>query len=162
MPRGSLIAGVGATHARCAFGRPKGVIECTRSLACKDYPSLDDAIEAYLREARTVAALRGHHPTEAALAIAGPVTGDRVSLTNHPWSFSTGQLRRRLGVDRLLVINDFTAVAAAIPYLQSNDYCAVGDGNAAAEAPIAVLGPGSGLGVSGLIPMGKRWFALSG
>jgi glucokinase len=156
----SLIADIGATHARFAVASPAGAIENIQVLACKEYRSLEEAIDAYLHSGPQAAGLR--HFTAAALAVAGPTAGDHVAFTNHPWSFSKEDLRRRLGVDRLLVVNDFTAVAAAIPYLQPNERAAIGGGTAAEFAPIAVLGPGSGLGVSGLIPTGKQWFALSG
>jgi glucokinase len=101
-------------------------------------------------------------PQAAALAIAGPITGERVALTNHPWSFAIGELRRRFDLDRLIAVNDFTAVAAAIPHLTASERNAVGGGNAVAAVPIGVLGPGSGLGVGGVIPMGDTWLALSG
>src|SRR5258708_5295677 len=154
----SLIADVGATNARFALLGATGEIERVRVLACADYPSIGNAIEAYLGQEQGLTPSGTQRPRAAALAIAGPVTGERVALTNHPWSFAIGELRRRLSVDRLLVVNDFTAVAAAIPHLKSNDSNAVGGGSAVAAAPIGVVGPGSGLGVGGLIPMGDRWF----
>jgi glucokinase len=83
-------------------------------------------------------------------------------MTNHPWTFSIRALRDRFGFDRLEVINDFTALALAIPRLAPDDRVAVGGGAAFAGAPIGVLGPGSGLGVSGLVPSGARWIALTG
>jgi len=158
----SLIADVGATNARFALLGMNGEIEGARVLACEDYASIEDAIEAYLGGVPPLIALGRQRPQAAALAIAGPVTGDHVALTNHPWSFSIGELRQRMAIDRLLVVNDFTAVAAAIPYLKPADRTVIGGGDADAAAPIGVLGPGSGLGVSGLIPIGDHWFALSG
>jgi glucokinase len=158
----SLIADVGATNARFALLGKTGEIERVRVLACADYPSIDDAIEAYLGQESALASAESLRPQAAALAIAGPITGERVALTNHPWSFTIGELRRRLDLDRLLAVNDFTAVAAAIPHLASKDRSAVGGGTAVAAVPIGVLGPGSGLGVGGVIPMGDSWLALSG
>lgn len=158
----SLVADVGATNARFALLGTNREIERVRVLACEDYASIEAAIEAYLGEDPPLAVLGNQRPQVAALAVAAPVTSDQVALTNHPWSFSIAELRRRLAVDRLLVVNDFTAVAAAIPLLKPNDRSAVGGGSAVAGRPIGVLGPGSGLGVSGIIPMDDRWFALSG
>ena len=83
-------------------------------------------------------------------------------MTNHPWSFSVRVLRDRLGFERLVVINDFTAVAMAVPLLAETDRLPVGGGAPVARQPIAVLGPGSGLGVSGLVPAGSEWIPLSG
>jgi glucokinase len=158
----SLIADVGATNARFALLGTTGDIERVRVLACADYPSIGDAIEAYLAQEPALTLSGTQRPRAVALAIAGPITGDRVALTNHPWSFAIGELRHRLDVDRVLAVNDFTAVAASIPHLKASDSSAVGGGSAAAAVPIGVIGPGSGLGAGGLIPMGERWLALSG
>ena len=83
-------------------------------------------------------------------------------MTNHPWSFSIAALKARFGFERLEVINDFTAQALALPRLGADERMAVGGGTAAAGAPLAVLGPGSGLGVSGLVPCAAGWVALTG
>ena len=114
-------------------------------------------IEAYLEQ-------RGDLPMPriGALAIAAAITGDRIRMTNHPWSFSVAALRDRLGFERLIAINDFTAVALALPLLSPGDRVQVGGGAPVAGKPIAVLGPGSGLGASGLVPTGSGWVALTG
>ena len=85
-------------------------------------------------------------------------------MTNHDWSFSISALRSRLGLECLLVINDFTALAWALPTLPREYLRQVGPGVAVAGTPIAVTGPGTGLGVSGLIPAGPgdAWVPLSG
>jgi len=84
-------------------------------------------------------------------------------MTNHPWSFSISALRSQLGFDRLEVINDFTALALALPRLTPQHRMQVGGGTPAAGAALGVLGPGSGLGVSGLIPVpAGGWIALAG
>lgn len=158
----SLVADVGATNARFALIGRTGAIEAVRVFACADYPSLQDAIEAYLSADRPATGGSPVRLRAAALAVAGPVGGDRVTLTNHPWSFSIRELRRRLGIDRLAVVNDFTAVAVATPHLKPADRSAIGGGAPVASAPIGVLGPGSGLGVSGVVPCEGRWIPLSG
>ena len=157
----SLVGDVGATNARFALIGRNGAVEAVRVLACADYASLQDAIAAYFSDNPQARGSRVRLRA-AALAVAGPVGGDRVSLTNHPWSFSIRELRRHLGVGRLLVVNDFTAVAAAAPHLKPEDLTAVGGGTAEPGAPIGVLGPGSGLGVGGLVRAGDRWVAVSG
>ncbi len=101
-------------------------------------------------------------PQRGGLAIASAITGDMVTMTNHPWRFSIAALRTRLGFERLEVINDFTAVALALPCLADADRRAVGSGAPAADTPLGVLGPGSGLGVSGLVPSPSGWRALTG
>src|SRR5204863_8015730 len=122
-----------------------------------DFATIGAAVTAYLAQRGTLPA-----PRIGALAVAGPVGGDQVRMTNHPWSFSIAALRAELGFERLEVINDFTAVALALPRLTPADRAQIGGGAPVADRPIAVLGPGSGLGASGLIPAGARWLPLTG
>jgi glucokinase len=156
----SLLADVGATNVRFALVSARGSFQRIRVLACEDYPSIHKAIAAYLDDELRLTDLR--RVEAVALAVAGPVADDRVTLTNHPWSFSINQLRRHLAIDRLVVVNDFAAVAVAIPYLKPSERHRIGGGKAFACAPIGVLGPGSGLGISGLVPMAGEWLPLSG
>lgn len=154
----SLVADIGATNARFGLLDGDGAIIHSAILACADHPTLEDAAEAYLGTTAPAAA-----PVRGAIAVAGPVTGDLVNLTNHPWSFSVGRARERLGLDHLSVINDFTAVAMAVPHLGEADRRQVGEGSPTPRGVIGVLGPGTGLGVSGLVPEhGGGWRALSG
>jgi glucokinase len=152
-----LVADVGATNARFGLVSPKKVVLHTRTLAVANYPTIADAITAYFRERGTLPM-----PHQGALAIASAITGDQVAMTNHPWSFSISALKSRLGFHRLEVINDFTALALALPHLAPEDRQPIGGGTPAAGAPIGVLGPGTGLGVSGLICAGAGWIALAG
>jgi glucokinase len=152
-----LVADVGATNARFGLVSPKGVVLHTRTLAVADHPTIGDSITAYLGERGALPM-----PRQGAIAIASTITGDRVAMTNHPWSFSIAALKSQLGFDRLEVINDFTALALALPHLSPEDRRPVGGGASSAGAPIGVLGPGSGLGVSGLIPASAGWIALAG
>lgn len=152
-----LVGDVGATNARFGLVSPEGALLHSSIVPAADFPEISAAIAAYL-------AKRGEFPTprRGALAIAAPVLGDRIAMTNHPWSFSVTELRDRLGFEELLAINDFTAVALAVPRLSAADRMPVGGGAPAARQPIGVIGPGSGLGVSGLIPAGSGWVALAG
>ena len=84
------------------------------------------------------------------------------TLTNHPWSFSIEELQRRLGLTRLVVVNDFAANAMALPHLEPDGRQKIGGGSAAPRAPMAVLGPGSGLGVCGLVPGEHGPIAIAG
>jgi glucokinase len=152
-----LVADVGATNARFGLVSPKGAVLHTRTLAVADHPTIGDSITAYLGERGALPM-----PHQGAIAIASTITGDRVAMTNHPWSFSIAALKSQLGFDRLEVINDFTALALALPHLSPEDRRPIGGGASSAGAPIGVLGPGSGLGVSGLIPASAGWIALAG
>ena len=151
-----LLGDIGATNARFALADAAGKPERVRVLACDEHAGLAAAIAAYLAEEGLAPP-----PQEAALAVASPVTGDAVTLTNHPWSFSIAGLKRDLGLVRLVVINDFTANALAVPRLRPEDRQPVGGGAAAEGAPIGVLGPGTGLGVSGLVPTPQGFVALA-
>lgn len=152
-----LVGDIGATNARFALADASGQIERTRVFAAYDYATIEDAIEAYF-------AMEGlaERPSAAALAVASPVTGDAVTLTNHPWSFTISGLTRHFGFDRLLVVNDFTANALAVPHLAADERVAVGGGVPVPRTPIGVLGPGTGLGVSGLVPNSSGYFAIAG
>jgi glucokinase len=152
-----LVADIGATNARFGLVSPEGTILHASAFACADFAAIGEAIRAYLAERGRLAM-----PRAGALAIAAPIAGDRIRMTNHPWSFSAAALRAELGFERLEVINDFTAVALALTRLGPGDRTAVGGGAAVAETPLAVLGPGSGLGVSGLVRAGPRWVPLTG
>jgi glucokinase len=151
-----LIADIGATNTRLALVEPDGAVTGARVYASEDFASLREAITAYL------AAEAPAKPVKAVLAVAAPVTGDRVTLTNHPWTFSAEDLRRHFGFAALKAINDFTANALAVPHLAESDRAQVGGGAAVADAPIGVIGPGSGLGISTLIPDGGLGIPLQG
>ena len=153
--RPALIADIGGTNVRFALTGAEGKPINISVLACSDYPDLLSATIAYLD--RVAAANR---PDRGAFAIACPVTGDQVQVTNLPWSFSIDDLRRRLEFETLDVINDFTAIAHALPRLSADDKRQIGGGTADDGASIAVLGPGTGLGVSALVPADGGWVAL--
>ena len=152
-----LVGDIGGTNARFGLVAPDGSLLHSRVLADADYPGIAEAIDAYLGD-------RGGlpRPRRGAIAIASPITGDEVRMTNHPWTFSIAALGKRLGFGRLTVINDFTAQALALPHLKDEDKTKIGRGDAVEGTPIGVLGPGSGLGVSGLIPSGTRCIPLNG
>ena len=157
-----LLADIGGTNARFALqaaGQAPGDIEV---LPCCDYEDIGVAIHAYLDKA----AARGHASGSvraAALAIANPVEGDLVAMTNHHWRFSIEALRRELGFDTLLVVNDFAALAMSLPHLGGAGRERIGAGGEGAPGrPIGLVGPGTGLGVAGIVPCGGRWIALPG
>ena len=152
-----LLADVGGTNARFAWQAAAGApLQDVRTLPCAGHDSLEAAMRAYLAETA--------HPVPvlAAVGIANPVTGDRVQMTNHHWSFSIEALRQALGFERLRVINDFTALALALPHLPAHELRQVGGGAAQPGAAIGLVGAGTGLGVSGLLPLGPRWLPLAG
>ena len=151
----ALVADIGGTHVRFGIAFADGEIRGATTYRCADYPSITAAARAYLEAAGEPS------PSQAALAVAGPVQGDTIRMTNHLWTFSTGDVRRELGLDRLEVLNDFAALALAVPALAGEDLLVIRSGTAVDSAPRAVLGPGTGLGVAALLPNGGSWTALT-
>jgi glucokinase len=149
-----LLADIGGTNARFALERAPGRIDTIRVLRAADYANFTDAVEAYLNEA--------DHPSvqHAAVAIANPVQGDWIRMTNHHWAFSIDEARRRLGFETLLVVNDFTALAMALPHLEQEHRVQIGGGQPTFGGVVGLVGAGTGLGVGGLIPSDGRWIAL--
>jgi glucokinase len=159
-----LLADIGGTNARFALQAPEGAFADIEVLACRDYDHVKDALDAYLARAGA----RGHATggiRHAALAIANPVEGDVVSMTNHHWRFSIAGLKDACGLATLVVVNDFAALAQALPHLDAAGRERIGgpDTVAVDGRPLGLVGPGTGLGVSGLVPAGGgRWTALAG
>ena len=156
----SLVGDIGGSNARFAIARREGesvALDHIVSMRCGERADLAAAVEHYLA---TTGAAR---PASAAIAIAGPIVGDRAEITNHQsWSFSIAAARERLRLTRLAVINDFTAIALSLPHLTPPDLRQVGGGGATPGAPMAAIGPGTGLGVSGIVKATDRWIAIEG
>ncbi|VVD73011.1 Glucokinase [Pandoraea horticolens] len=150
-----LLADIGGTNARFALEIAPGDLVEIRDYACDDYPGVSEVIRAYLDEAD-----HAEPVLHAAIAIANPIEGDEIRMTNRDWRFSIEATRRVLGFETLLVVNDFTALAMALPYLSDTQKRQVGGSEPQPNGVIGLLGPGTGVGVSGLIPAGDRWIAL--
>ncbi len=151
-----LLVDLGGTNVRCALQFAGGPPEQVARMKGADHPDRAAALTAYLEDRE------GPAPDRGAIAVAAPVTGDRVDLTNAHWTFSIRDLGTALGLAPLRVVNDFTAIAMGLPDLAADDLLPVGGGRALPHDPVGVLGPGTGLGVSGLLPVGDRWLALAG
>ena len=142
-----LMGDVGGTNARFAVqeapgAQPSQVV----TYPVVDFESIADALKAY------VAQLTCARPSQAAIGIANPIVGDRVKMTNFHWEFSIEAVRLALGFERLLLINDFTALALSLPVLPPQHLRRIGTaGTADPKGAIGLLGPGTGLGVSGLV-----------
>ena len=154
-----ILGDVGGTNARFAWQDTDGApLRDVVTLATVDYPTLAAALRVYLSGTGRGA------PPWCAIGIANPITGDEVRMTNSHWSFSIDAVRRDLGFERLVVVNDFTALALALPDLPGDELRQVGGGSAEPAMPKALIGPGTGLGVSGLVPGARdgEWRALQG
>ena len=145
-PYPRLVGDVGGTHARFGWVQDarSGITQIDAFL-CDDQAGLEAAVTAYL------SAHGRSPPPSCAIGIAAPVGGDVVAMTNRDWTFSISDMQRRLGLGRLLVINDYAALAHALGGLRLDEVRRVGGGEAVEHGPLALLGPGTGLGVSGLL-----------
>lgn len=156
-----LVADVGGTNVRFAVIRAAGkAMGEEKQYICADYPGLYETARDYLDGIACT-------PCWAAIGIATAVAGDQVKLTNSGWQFSQAELKQQLQLDALLVINDFTALALSLTTLGDDELEKIGGGERNADLPIALLGAGTGLGVSGLIPAHRpgetpRWIPLQG
>ncbi|MER5642941.1 glucokinase [Streptosporangium sp. NPDC002524] len=148
-----LVADIGGTNAR--FGlvtEPGGQPEAVAVLAGAEHDGLPEAVAAYIADHAG-----GVQPGAACVAIAGPVEGDRYRLTNAGWTGSV----RDLGIPNAWLLNDFEALAASLPHLRGDDLVSLG-GPEPSRGVKAVLGPGTGLGVGGLVPAAEGWVPIPG
>lgn len=154
-----LLADIGGTNARFALEIAPGQIEFILVLKCVDYPTLSDALRAYL-----------HHPEaikwgaekvkSVGIAIANPVHSDTIQMMNHHWKFSVKAMKEEFDFQTFLVANDFKALAMALPFLNNTQKIQVGGGQALPNSVIGLLGAGTGLGVGGLVHNSHHWIAL--
>ena len=150
---------IGGTNARFGWQeQAEGPVTDVLVLPCAEFDSIAEAAAAYLQRTGKTA------PPCAAFGIANPVFGDAIAMTNHHWKFSVSALRDTLGLHRLVMLNDFAALALALPGLPDNALRQVGTGERIPNAAIGILGPGTGMGVSGLLPVGhqNKWLPLAG
>ena len=156
MTKFALVGDVGGTNARLALcDLASGEISRAKTYSGLDYPSLEAVVRVYLEEHQVTV-------NEGCIAIACPITGDWVAMTNHTWAFSIAEMKRNLGFAHLEIINDFTAVSMAIPMLKAEHLIQFGGSAPVAGKPIAVYGAGTGLGVAHLVHVDKRWVSLPG
>lgn len=158
--RPRLLADVGGTNVRFALETAPRRFEAVAVYPSADHVSLQVAVQTYLASA-AAQSLKAGAIGHAAIAIANPIDGDQVRMTNHHWSFSIAELRAELKLDTLLVVNDFTALAMALPYLEKSQRTQIGGGVELPGRTLGLIGPGTGLGVSGIIPINGGWVALA-
>ena len=151
-----LVGDIGGTNARFALLDENNEPVLTNTFRTDDFPSLKGAVQTYLSEQKV------EKLASAAIAVATPVVGDSVKLTNNHWSFSIDSIRKDLKIDTLHVVNDFTALALSVPHLPESELIKIGGGAVQKNHAKAIIGPGTGLGVSGLVPCEKHWVPLQG
>ena len=142
MTKYALVGDVGGTNARLALcDIASGEISQAKTYSGLDYPSLEAVVRVYLDE-------HSVSVEDGCIAIACPITGDWVAMTNHTWAFSIAEMKKNLGFSHLEIINDFTAVSMAIPMLKKEHLIQFGGAEPVEGKPIAVYGAGTGLGVA--------------
>ncbi|WP_334175932.1 glucokinase [Pseudoxanthobacter sp.] len=155
LPFPVLLADIGGTNARFAMVTgPDTPLQVFPIVATNAYPSPDAAALAVL------AAAGAPHPRAAVLAFAGPIEGARPRLTNANWAFDVHELIAALALDELVLVNDFEALSLALPVLSGDALMPIGGGRVVENAPRVVVGPGTGMGVGGLIHSAGRWVPL--
>lgn len=152
-----LIGDIGGTNARFAilldsYAEPKQF----PIVQTADFATIDDAIQTAILDRTSV------QPRSAVLAVAGPVDGDEIELTNCPWVVRPRMMIENLGLRDVVVLNDFEAQALAVVALGEEHMEKIGPGTPEPTAGRVVLGPGTGLGVAGLIHACNRWIPVPG
>lgn len=140
-----LVGDIGGTNARFAIcesadAQPTHVA----ALKGEEFPTLQAAMRSYLDQ------LGLPQPRNCAIGIANPVDGDHLQMTNHTWGFSIEAVRQEFQFDRFVVVNDFVALALALPALRPSELKPVGGGTAVPGATLGLVGAGTGLGVASL------------
>lgn len=154
-----LVGDIGGTHLRLALVRPgSDEPQATAVLRCQEFGDLRSAVGTYLEGIAS-----RHHPRAACIAVAAPVVGDIVTLTNSRLSFSIERTRAELGLEELRVVNDVAALARSVTALRHDGLVALSpDAVLRTDRTVAVIAPGTGLGVAALIPTGQGHLVLSG
>src|SRR3979411_857480 len=146
----TLLADIGGTKSRFALANAAGRPERICVGENDTVPDREAAVARYLDET-------GARPRAATLAIAGPIDGEEVALTNRAWRFRSGEFAHRVGVSHLRIVNDFEAIAWALRNLAPTDTRPLGTPVPPRDGVKVVLGPGTGLGVAALLPAGGHW-----
>jgi glucokinase len=150
----TLVADIGGTNSRFALAYPHGRLESIRAVHNNTVPDLESAVASYLKEV-------GVHPRAATFAIAGPIDGEEIALTNRTWRFRRPDFAKKFNFASFRVINDFEAVAWALTQLAPDQTRGLGAAALRHDGVKVVLGPGTGLGVAALIPIAGRWRVLA-
>lgn len=153
----NLVADIGGTNIRIGQVQDKQTVVAISVYQCRDFPSLAEVFKVYIEEHSLAPEV-----LNVCLAIACPVEQDLVVMTNMPWQFSKSELKETLAIDHLMVINDYTAIAHAVPNLSAAQKVQIGRGEAQHNRPISICGPGTGLGVANIVPSENGWISLGG
>ena len=154
----ALVGDIGGTNSRFGLVEPGSTrVASVRVQKNENFASLEASIRAYL-DAQGLSSLAA-----AAIAVAGPVEGETVGLTNRDWRFTRGSLQEAARARQFRLLNDFEALALSLPHLEGDDIVQIGGETPQKPAVKIVLGPGTGLGMATLAPLPQGgWMALPG
>ena len=152
----NIVADIGGTNLRIGILTNDNV-DCLTVYQCGEYDGLATIVQHFLTHNNIAS-----EQINACFAIACPVDNDWIKMTNLPWQFSQSALQQTLGFNKLLFINDYTAIAYAVPFLTDDQKVKIGGGEVVTQKPISICGPGTGLGVANVVPVGQHWEALGG
>lgn len=152
----SVVVDLGGTNIRLAVCElESGTLNQREEFICAEFLTLEAVLKKYFET------LKGE-VKHLCIGIACPVEGDHISMTNLSWSFSKEALKNKFKLASLFIINDYTAISLALPFLSSKEKIQIGTGEAQPNGPTAVFGPGTGLGVSHIIKVADKWISLDG
>lgn len=152
-----LIADIGGTHTRCAITSDRGEIQNISSFKNSEFSDPVLLLETYLTGIR-----QQHRPRRGILGVAAPIREEIARMINIDWCIAAGDVKERLGLKKLQLLNDFEVLASALPAFTRDDLLKIGRGEPEADKPKVVLGPGTGLGVAALVPVDGGWRAVGG
>ncbi|MDZ7823465.1 MAG: glucokinase [Ahrensia sp.] len=157
LPFPILIGDIGGTNARFsivvdAYAEPK----VFAPIKTADYVSLDAAIQAHVLDKTSLL------PRAAVLAVAGPTDGEEIDLTNNNWIVKPAKMIEQFGFEDIIVLNDYEAQALAVVALGDEHLRKIGVGTKEHYGNCVVIGPGTGLGVAGLIHAANTWTPVAG
>ncbi len=153
----NLIADIGGTNLRIGTTTGMGEIDNLKLYQCNKFSGLAEIIQDYLTGFDTEST-----EVNACFAIACPVDKDQMSMTNLPWEFSKKELKQTLNLSQMYFINDYTAIAHAVPTLTGDQKVKIGGGEVIEHKPISICGPGTGLGVANVVHANGQWISLGG
>jgi len=152
----SVVADIGGTNIRLAvLTLATGEMNQVEEYPCATFSSLEAAFVQYFTSLKDPV-------SHLCIGIACPVEDDLVKMTNNNWEFSKTALKEKLSLTSLYVINDYTAISLAVPYVDDKDKIQIGGGEEIENGVKAIFGPGTGLGVSHLIKQDEKWISLDG
>ena len=152
----SVVADVGGTNIRLAVCELEtGALSQVEEFPCAQFEGLEMAVQQYFNSLQS-------EVSNLCIGIACPVDNDLIEMTNLSWSFSKRELQASLQLNSLHLINDYTAISLAVPFLSDEEKIQIGGGNPVVDGVTAVFGPGTGLGVSHIIKQDNKWISLDG